>query len=69
VHLPATKDDPAKRKPDITIAKKELGWEPTVSVRDGLAKTIEYFRKELEETVRRPPCLLARITLCPGSVF
>ncbi len=51
--MPATKDDPAKRKPDISIAKAELDWEPRVSVRDGLAKTVEYFRKELEETVGR----------------
>ncbi len=52
IHLPATKDDPSKRKPDITIAKEVLDWEPKVAVRDGLAKTVEYFRKELEETVR-----------------
>ncbi len=39
--LPA--DDPKQRKPDITLAKEKLGWEPTVPLRDGLAKTIEYF--------------------------
>lgn len=42
--LPATKDDPKKRKPDISLAMKELGWSPVVRVKDGLAKTIEYFR-------------------------
>lgn len=47
VHKPATKDDPKKRKPDISLARKVLGWEPKVKVRDGLAKTIEYFRQEL----------------------
>ena len=52
IHLPPTKDDPSKRKPDITIAKEVLDWQPKVAVRDGLAKTVEYFRKELEETVR-----------------
>jgi UDP-glucuronate decarboxylase len=36
-------DDPTQRKPDITLAKKELRWEPKVSVDDGLKKTIEYF--------------------------
>lgn len=47
-HLPATKDDPRKRKPDISVAKANLGWEPRVSVRDGLTKAIHYFRGELE---------------------
>jgi UDP-glucuronate decarboxylase len=37
-------DDPKKRKPDITLAKALLDWEPNVPLRDGLAKTIEYFR-------------------------
>ncbi|GAB5030382.1 udp-glucuronic acid decarboxylase 1 [Nannochloropsis oceanica] len=50
VHLPPTKDDPTKRKPDITVAQEVLGWQPQVAVRDGLAKTVEYFRKELDET-------------------
>lgn len=38
------KDDPKKRKPDITLAKKELGWEPQVVVEDGLNQTIQYFK-------------------------
>ncbi|OGC47461.1 NAD-dependent dehydratase [candidate division WWE3 bacterium RIFCSPHIGHO2_01_FULL_42_13] len=37
-------DDPMQRRPDITLAKKELGWEPKVKVDDGLKKTIEYFK-------------------------
>ena len=48
--LPATKDDPRQRKPDITTAKEQLNWEPRVPVREGLAKAIEYFRKELEDS-------------------
>jgi nucleoside-diphosphate-sugar epimerase len=36
-------DDPVKRKPDISLAKKRLGWEPQVTLYDGLAKTIELF--------------------------
>ncbi len=40
--LPA--DDPTQRKPDITLAKEKLGWEPTVALDDGLEKTIAYFR-------------------------
>jgi UDP-glucuronate decarboxylase len=38
-------DDPKQRNPDITLAKKELDWEPTVQLEEGLKKTIEYFRK------------------------
>jgi dTDP-glucose 4,6-dehydratase len=41
--LPA--DDPRQRKPDITVARNVLGWEPAVPLRDGLRRTIEYFRE------------------------
>lgn len=37
-------DDPVKRKPDITKAQEILGWEPKVDIKDGLVKTIEYFK-------------------------
>ncbi len=37
-------DDPKQRQPDISLAKKELNWEPTIQLEDGLKKTIEYFR-------------------------
>lgn len=37
-------DDPTQRQPDITLAKKELGWEPNIKLADGLVKTIEYFK-------------------------
>lgn len=37
-------DDPKQRQPDITLAKKELNWEPTIQLEDGLKKTIEYFK-------------------------
>ena len=52
-YMPATKDDPAKRKPDITVAREVLNWQPRVPVREGLSKTVAYFRAELEETVRQ----------------
>lgn len=42
---PLPKDDPQRRRPDITKAKEVLKWEPKVSLREGLEKTIEYFRK------------------------
>ena len=44
VTKPLPSDDPKRRKPDITLAKELLGWEPKVPLRDGLAKTIAYFR-------------------------
>ena len=44
VHLDLPKDDPKQRKPDISKAKELLGWEPKISLRDGLAKTVEYFK-------------------------
>ncbi|OGW24281.1 MAG: NAD-dependent dehydratase [Nitrospirae bacterium GWB2_47_37] len=37
-------DDPKQRQPDITVAKKELGWEHTIKLEEGLIKTIEYFK-------------------------
>lgn len=45
VDLPLPSDDPRQRQPDISLARKELGWEPIVKLRDGLAKTIDYFRQ------------------------
>jgi UDP-glucuronate decarboxylase len=38
-------DDPTRRCPDISQAKKELGWEPGISLDEGLSKTIEYFKR------------------------
>jgi dTDP-glucose 4,6-dehydratase len=46
--LPA--DDPRLRRPDITRAREMLGWEPKVPVREGVARTIEYFRKLLTDS-------------------
>ena len=37
-------DDPKQRQPDITLAKKKLGWEPTIELEDGLGRMIEYFK-------------------------
>lgn len=47
--LPLPQDDPKQRKPDITLAKEKLGWEPTVPLEAGLIKTISYFDKVLSE--------------------
>ncbi len=45
---PLPQDDPKQRRPDITQAKAKLGWEPKVSLREGLAKTIEWFKNNLD---------------------
>ncbi len=45
VYKELPQDDPTQRRPDITLAKKELDWEPTIQLREGLEKTIEYFRE------------------------
>ncbi|HEV3004347.1 MAG TPA: UDP-glucuronic acid decarboxylase family protein [Pirellulales bacterium] len=54
VHLPLPADDPTQRKPDITLARTRLGWEPKVSLRDGLVPTIEWFRS-IDLGRYRPP--------------
>jgi UDP-glucuronate decarboxylase len=41
-------DDPRQRQPDISFAKETLGWEPTIALRDGLTKTIDYFDNYLK---------------------
>jgi UDP-glucuronate decarboxylase len=43
IHLPLPQDDPLQRKPDISLAKQYLNWNPEIHVRDGLSKTIAYF--------------------------
>jgi len=45
IYLPLPEDDPKQRKPDITLAKSALGWQPVVGLETGLERTIEYFRK------------------------
>ncbi len=57
-HLPLPEDDPKVRQPDIGRARRLLGWEPTVSLEDGLAKTVAYFRDLLEAgELSTPPVL------------
>lgn len=47
VYKPLPEDDPKMRRPDITLAKSKLGWEPKISLVDGLKETIAYFKKLL----------------------
>jgi UDP-glucuronate decarboxylase len=47
VFEPLPQDDPRQRQPDISLARSQLGWEPKVSLEDGLKETIAYFKKAL----------------------
>jgi len=47
VHQPLPQDDPRQRKPDITLAKEKLDWQPVIALDEGLAKTIAYFKGEI----------------------
>jgi UDP-glucuronate decarboxylase len=54
VSKPLPADDPSRRRPDITLAKKHLNWEPTIPLQEGLKKTIEWF-KTIDLDHYRPP--------------
>lgn len=54
VQRPLPADDPKQRQPDITLAKAKLGWEPTVALREGLERTIAYFKGVRLEDFRAP---------------
>jgi nucleoside-diphosphate-sugar epimerase len=49
VHEPLPQDDPRRRRPDISKARRLLGWEPEVSLDDGLCRTLAFFRQKLAE--------------------
>jgi len=49
-HLPLPSDDPKQRRPDITLAKETLGWEPKVPLEQGIEKTISYFSEALKKS-------------------
>jgi UDP-glucuronate decarboxylase len=65
VHRPLPADDPRQRRPDISLARQELGWAPKVQLREGLMRTIAYFEDFLREegslkgSPRRTPSLKA----------
>lgn len=54
VHKPLPQDDPARRRPDITKAKALLGWEPKISLREGLERSLEYFKTCVAAEQRQP---------------
>jgi UDP-glucuronate decarboxylase len=49
IHKPLPEDDPRQRRPDIHLAKTELGWEPKIALREGLKLTIGYFKQQIDE--------------------
>ncbi|MGA1204678.1 MAG: UDP-glucuronic acid decarboxylase family protein [Opitutales bacterium] len=49
IYEPLPSDDPLQRKPDISLAREKLGWEPAIQLEEGLQKTIAYFREVLAE--------------------
>jgi UDP-glucuronate decarboxylase len=48
ISQPLPADDPKQRQPDIAKARAQLGWQPTIALRDGLLPTLEYFRRFLQ---------------------
>lgn len=54
IHLPATQDDPQKRRPDITRAKTQINWEPKFPVEQGIKETVEFFRRYLKDEQQSP---------------
>ncbi len=44
VFKPLPTDDPTQRRPDITLARQKLGWQPVIELEEGLQRTIEYFK-------------------------
>merc|ERR1711953_249126 len=55
VNLPPTEDDPQRRRPDISRAKKEFDWEPRLGLTAALKKTIDYFKNELAQEENNSP--------------
>jgi UDP-glucuronate decarboxylase len=56
VYEPLPQDDPQRRRPDIARARDVLGWQPRVSLREGLGPTIAWFRSAVGPVAaRRPP--------------
>lgn len=58
IFCPLPSDDPQQRQPDISLAKKELDWEPKVSLEEGLRQTVEYFDNLLSEETNLDSVLL-----------
>jgi UDP-glucuronate decarboxylase len=62
VNRPLPQDDPKQRQPDLTLAKKHLGWSPRQSLKEGLVPTIQYFEKMLSNEKLRQTLLASQAT-------
>jgi UDP-glucuronate decarboxylase len=62
VNRPLPQDDPKQRQPDLTLAKKHLGWSPRQSLKEGLVPTIQYFEKMLSNEKLRQTLLATQAT-------
>jgi dTDP-glucose 4,6-dehydratase len=51
-HEPLPQDDPKQRRPDIGKAKRLLGWEPKIQLREGLLLSLDYFRSAVAQAVK-----------------
>ena len=47
-YIPLENDAPNRRRPDIKLAKEILNWEPNISLKDGISRTIDWFRKNID---------------------
>ena len=54
IEKPLPEDDPTQRQPDISLAKEKLGWEPAIELKEGLKRTIDWF-KTIELSNYRAP--------------
>jgi UDP-glucuronate decarboxylase len=54
VYKPLPQDDPMQRRPDISLARRELSWQPTVPIQEGLRRTIDYFNSRTETPAGKP---------------
>jgi len=52
INKPLPEDDPTQRKPDITLAREKLGWEPKIELEEGLKSTIDYFEQLMQRSDR-----------------
>ena len=54
VNLALPRDDPRQRRPNISLAKAELGWQPTIRLQDGLNPTVAFFSRDQARRSRKP---------------
>ncbi len=66
VFKPLPVDDPQTRQPDITVAREQLGWEPKVSLEEGIARTVGFFRQALQEPGRAAPSTTGSASTMPS---